>query len=91
MNGESGDIAPANAAAAGLAPRGAAIMWIVLATGIALSALAWGIITSRLQHDAQLQFMTTTRSVTETLEARIQSYEDLLLGLQGLFLSSDTI
>ncbi|HSN40895.1 MAG TPA: diguanylate cyclase, partial [Burkholderiales bacterium] len=91
MNGESGDIAPANAAAAGLAPRGAAIMWIVLTTGIALSALAWGIIKSRLQHDAQLQFMTTTRSVTETLEARIQSYEDLLLGLQGLFLSSDTI
>lgn len=66
-------------------------MWIVLATGIALSALAWGIIKSRLEHDAQIQFVATARSVTETLEARLQSYEDLLLGLQGLFLSSDTV
>jgi len=66
-------------------------MWGVLAFGIALSVLAWHLAESRSQNDARAEFEATTRAVSDNLESRILSYEDLLHGLQGLFVASQTV
>ncbi|MEK6593633.1 MAG: PAS domain S-box protein, partial [Pseudomonadota bacterium] len=66
-------------------------MWGVLVAGVMLSALAWYVAESRLQSDARAQFEATTQGVASRLESRILSFEDLLRGLQGLFVASENV
>jgi diguanylate cyclase (GGDEF)-like protein/PAS domain S-box-containing protein len=66
-------------------------MWGVLFAGIILSVLAWYITNSRVQSDARAQFEAITKEIAKDLNARILGFEDLLHGLQGLFISSETV
>jgi diguanylate cyclase (GGDEF)-like protein/PAS domain S-box-containing protein len=66
-------------------------MWGVLLVGVVLSALAWYAADSRLQNDARTQFETTAQKASSDIETRMLSFEDLLRGLQGLFVASESV
>lgn len=66
-------------------------MWGVLLAGVTLTVLAWYITNSRVQSDARTQFEAGTLEVANELNARILGFEDLLHGLQGLFISSEIV
>jgi diguanylate cyclase (GGDEF)-like protein/PAS domain S-box-containing protein len=66
-------------------------MWGVLAAGILLSVLGWHFTESRLQSDARRQFESAAHEIANDLESRIHGFEDLMRGLQGLFVASDSV
>lgn len=66
-------------------------MWGVLLVGVVLSALAWHATDSRLQSDARAQFEAAALEAGSDIESRILGFEDLLRGLQGLFVASESV
>ena len=58
---------------------------IVLAAGVALSALAWHLVDQQAEREARGRFQALVTEARAQLQARVQSYYGVLNGLRGLF------
>ncbi len=67
------------------------IVWLILVLGIILTATASQFTQALLEKDARDQFENTTRRISNSLLARLTSYEDLLRAMQGVFMASETV
>jgi diguanylate cyclase (GGDEF)-like protein len=63
----------------------------VLAIGLGASAAAWHSARSDAQRDAQADFDFRVRELVNNIALRMQTYQQVLYGVQGLFASSDYV
>ena len=62
------------------------VAWLVLVIGVAASTAAWLFTVSRVEIAARSKFDATVADAQSAIRKRLQSYDDVLRGLQGLFL-----
>jgi len=65
--------------------------WIAPAIGILLSAAAAYWTATLTEREARLNFENAVADARDAIESRIRSYSDVLLGVRGLFIASDTV
>jgi signal transduction histidine kinase len=65
--------------------RGTVLPWLVLAIGIPASLVMFIVVLDAVQNVAQLRFGRYASDTKHVIEARINSYADVLYGLQALF------
>ncbi len=68
-----------------------ATAFLVLASGIVLSAAAAYWTAKQVDREASQKFEYEVENARDEIESRIQSYSDVLLGARGLFVSSDSV
>ena len=73
----------------GLSPRMAASL--VLATGILITLLTAWTLSNHLAREAQARFETSAGVAFAQLEKRLDDFRNVILGLQGLFISSNHV
>jgi diguanylate cyclase (GGDEF)-like protein/PAS domain S-box-containing protein len=69
----------------------ASTAFVVLAIGIVLSAAAAHLVATRGEREAKAQFENAVGDAHDAIEARIHAYADVLLGVRGLFIASDSV
>ena len=62
--------------------------WLVLATGLIISGLAWRLTELQVERAAHAKFSAIVADSRTTLQAQLRSHYDVMYGLQGLFLVS---
>src|SRR6185369_13285115 len=70
---------------------GAATAYLVFAVGTALSGAAALFVAWQIEQDTNQQFDHVVAEAQDTIEARIRSYSDVLLGVRALFIASDSV
>jgi diguanylate cyclase (GGDEF)-like protein/PAS domain S-box-containing protein len=65
--------------------------WIVLVAGVAVSGAGWKIIDADIERDAKTEFEAATQTAAATIQERLHSYYDVLLGLQGVFYATEKV
>jgi diguanylate cyclase (GGDEF)-like protein/PAS domain S-box-containing protein len=68
-----------------------ATAWIAPAICILLSAAAAYWTANQVEHEARLKFETAVTDAHAAIESRIHAYSDVLLGIRGLFIASDSV
>jgi diguanylate cyclase (GGDEF)-like protein/PAS domain S-box-containing protein len=69
----------------------ASTAFVVLAIGIVLSAAASYWTANQVGREARLKFETAVNDASDAVESRIHAYSDVLLGVRGLFIASDSV
>ena len=69
----------------------AATAFVVLAIGVVLSAAAAYWTAHQVTREAKSKFDVAVADAHDAIETRIQAYSEVLLGLRGLFLVSDSV
>ncbi|MGH8676651.1 MAG: CHASE domain-containing protein, partial [Burkholderiales bacterium] len=59
--------------------------WVVLAFGVALSAIAAYLVLAQVEREARLKFGSVVSDAQAAIELRIRAYANILLGVRGLF------
>lgn len=65
--------------------------YAVLATGMALSAAAAYWIASQVEREARTKFESAVEDARDAIDLRMRSYSDVLFGVRGLFIASDSV
>ena len=65
--------------------------WVLLAIGIAASILLFTVIRDAVENVAQLRFERQASDAKHDIEARINSYNEILYGLAALFTSQNSV
>ena len=60
----------------------------VLVVGVVLSGLAWRVVDAQVEREARARFEALVAESRNQLQARMQSYYDVLNGMRGLFQAS---
>jgi len=68
-----------------------ATSWLVLAMGCALSAGAAYWVARQVEQDARLKFENDVGDARDSIERRLQAYADVLHGVRGLFIASESV
>ena len=69
----------------------ASTAFAVLALGIVLSAAAAYWTAKQVQREVRLKFESAVAGAREAVDSRIRTYSDVLLGVRGLFIASDSV
>ena len=65
--------------------------FVVLVAGIVLSAAAAYRVASQAEREARLAFESAVADARDAIESRIRAYSDVLLGVRGLFIASNSV
>ena len=71
--------------------RHASAAWLVLATGVILSAAAAYVVQRQLEREARSKFESAVSDAKAAIETRVNDYADVLRGVRGLFAAMDTV
>ncbi|MFA9216698.1 MAG: CHASE domain-containing protein, partial [Sphingomonadaceae bacterium] len=74
-----------------LLPRPGVLAGAVLATGLALTAALWFSVRSDAEQEAQADFDSRVQALVHSIDQRLQTYQQVLYGVQGLFDSSVSV
>jgi diguanylate cyclase (GGDEF)-like protein/PAS domain S-box-containing protein len=69
----------------------ASTAFAVLALGIVLSAAAAYWTAKQVEREVRLKFESAVAGAREAVDSRIRAYSDVLLGVRGLFIASDSV
>lgn len=69
----------------------ASTAFVVLVIGIVLSAAAAYWVATRVEREARLKFESAVTDARTAIESRMRVYSDVLLGVRGLFIASDSV
>ncbi|HEY5292469.1 MAG TPA: EAL domain-containing protein [Burkholderiales bacterium] len=69
----------------------ASTAFAVLAIGIVLSAAAAYWTAKQVQREVRLKFESAVAGAREAVDSRIRAYSDVLFGVRGLFIASDSV
>lgn len=67
------------------------LAWVTLAAGLLITALVWGSLREQRAQSAERQFDLRAREITVAIEKRLYGHEQILLGVVGLFNSSEFV
>lgn len=65
--------------------------WVILLSGLTLSATAYHYVSAQLRSEAQAKFEHQSREIHRAISSRLTSYTGLLWGLRGLYQASDGV
>src|SRR5258706_177107 len=75
----------------GVMYRQASTSLSVLAIGVALSAALAYLVAGQVAREAQLKFEADVGDAGDAIASRVRAYEDLLLGIRGLFIAENAV
>ncbi len=67
------------------------LVFIVLTAGLILSVFAWTTATNAIQREERLAFQGDANDITRPLIRRLDTYTEILHGVQGLFTASQNV
>ena len=65
--------------------------YVVLAIGLVVSAAATYLVARDVEYDAGLKFDGAVSDSPEAIEARVRAYADILLGIRGMYIATDSV
>ena len=89
--GNPGDFSPGAAWGTGKTLERPMVAWVVLCLCLFVTFIGWQVSLSQLQRRGRDRFQRNVEQVTQSIQARIQGYEQVLKGAAGLFAASDDV
>ncbi len=89
--GNPGDFSPGAAWGTGKTLERPMVAWVVLSLCLFVTFIGWQVSLSQLQRRGRDRFQRNVEQVTQSIQARIQGYEQVLKGAVGLFAASDDV
>lgn len=71
--------------------RGMIVAWLTLIVALSLTAYAWYTTKTNIELSARERFHFQTEEISDAIKQRMQAYQQILRGGQGLFYASDEV
>ena len=65
--------------------------WIVFGASVLVTLVVWGGFFSVVEESKHNQFLDGSKSIVEDIEDRLKKYEDVLIGIKGLYAASEHV